>query len=161
YISSTSAVDISGYVFVAPHLGFRSNTARENNPHAFAEVNTTAFVINGITQGLLFGHKRAVRFNYPAELLESDSGLVGYNTVNMANALTPAAPDEQLARITESLGVWIGEKDELLAPGKVASFVKNSNSSAQIETVAGEQHLSILLKAADLIGPWIQSHIGK
>ncbi len=161
YTSSAYEVEVSGYVFVAPHLGFRSGTAREDTPDTFTEVNTFAFVVNGITQGVLFGHKKAVRFNYPAEVLESDSGLVGYNTVNMANALTPTAPDEQLSRITQPLGVWIGEDDELLDAKKVVSFVKSSNSAAYIETVEGEEHLSVLLAAADLIGPWIQARIGE
>lgn len=161
YSSSAEKEDVEGYVFLAPQLGFRSKTEHENNPNPFDKVNTLAFIINGITKGALLGHSKAVKFNYSSEVLESDSGMVGYNTVNMANALTPSSPSEQLSQLTQPLGVWIGELDELLDANKVVSFVKNSYSSAYTEMVSGEKHLSILLEAADLIGPWIIANIKK
>lgn len=150
--------DIAGYVFLAPQLGFRSKTGRADNPHPFVQVNVLSFIINGMTGGALLGHSRAVTFNYPTALLKSDAGFVGYNTVNMAKALTPSSPREQLKQLNKPLGVWIGDLDEVLDADKVVAYVKGSNSGAHIEKVSGEKHLSILIEGARYIGPWILAH---
>ena len=158
YSNSAAKEDIVGYVFLAPHLGFRSKTEREDNPHPFAQVTVLPFIINGMTGGALLGHNKAVQFNHPAELLKSDAGFVGYNTVHTANALTPASPRKQLNQLHKSLGVWIDEVDELLDADKVLSLVKDTCPGATVEKVVKEKHLSILLRAAHYIGPWILAH---
>lgn len=160
YSSFAGKADVEGYLFLSPQLGFRSKTERADNPHPFARVNVLPFIINGMTGGFLLGHSKAVTFNYPAELLKSDAGFVGYNTVNMANALTPSSPRKQLNQLDKPLGVWIGDSDELLDPEKVMSFVKGSNSGAHVEKLSGEKHLSILIKGAQYIGPWILNAAG-
>ena len=152
---------VSDYLFLAPHLGFRSKTEREDIPHPFSDVTTADFVINGMTGGLLLGHAKAVRFAYSPELLESDPGMVAYNTVNMANALTPRSPGNQLRALSAPLAVWIGAEDELLDPAKVVSFVEEWNPSAYVDEVQGAKHLSVLLEAADLMGPWILKKRGR
>jgi acylglycerol lipase len=155
YSSFAGKEGVAGYVFLSPQLGFRSKTERADNPHPFARVNVLPFIINGITGGALLGHNKAVTFNYPAELLESDAGFVGYNTVNMANALTPSSPRKQLNQLDKPLGVWIGDLDEVLDADKVVSFVKSAYPGAYVEKVSGEKHLSILIKGAQYMGPWI------
>jgi pimeloyl-ACP methyl ester carboxylesterase len=155
YSGLAGKADVAGYVFLAPQLGFRSKTERTDNPHPFAQVNVLPFIINGMTGGALLGHSKAVTFNYPTELLKSDAGFVGYNTVNMAKALTPSSPREQLNPLDKPLGVWIGDLDEVLDADKVVSFVKSASSGAYVEKVSGEKHLSILIKGAQCIGPWI------
>jgi acylglycerol lipase len=155
YSSFAGKEDVVGYVFLSPQLGYRSKTGRTDNPHPFAKVNVLPFIINGMTGGALLGHSKAVTFNYPTELLKSDAGFVGYNTVNMANALTPSSPREQLKQLDKPLGVWIGTLDEVLDADKVVSFVKDANSHAHVEKITGERHLSILMKDTQYIGPWI------
>lgn len=155
YSGSAGKADVAGYVFLAPQLGFRSKTERADNPHPFAQVNVLPFIINGMSGGALLGHTKAVTFNYPPQLLESDAGFVGYNTVNMAKALTPSSPREQLNQLDKPLGVWIGDLDEVLDADRVVSFVKSGCSGAHVEKVSGERHLSILIQGAQYIGPWI------
>jgi pimeloyl-ACP methyl ester carboxylesterase len=155
YSGFAGKADVEGYVFLAPQLGYRSKTERADNPHPFAQVNVLPFIINGMIGGFLLGHSKAVTFNYPAKLLEADAGFVGYNTVNMANALTPSAPQEQLNQLDKPLGVWIGDSDEVLDADKVVSFVKSASSGIYVKKVSGEKHLSILIQGAHYIGPWI------
>jgi len=159
YSGFTGKADVKGYVFLAPQLGFRSKTGRTDNPHPFTKINVLPFIINRMTGGALFGHSKAVTFNYPAALLESDAGFVGYNTVNMANALTPSSPHEQLKQIDKPLGVWIGDLDEVLDADKVVSFVKSVSPGDYVEMVPGEKHLSILIKGAQYLGPWIPDYV--
>jgi hypothetical protein len=78
----------------------------------------------------------------------------------MANALTPSSPRKQLNQLDKPLGVWIGDLDEVLDADKVESFVKSASPSAYVEKVSGEKHLSILIKGAQYIGPWIQHTVG-
>jgi len=159
YSNFTGKEDVKGYVFLAPQLGFRSKTERTDNPHPFAKVNVLPFIINRMTGGALLGHSKAVTFNYPAELLKSDAGFVGYNTVNMANALTPSSPHEQLKQLDKPLGVWIGDLDEVLDADKVVSFVKSASPGDYVEKAPGEKHLSILIKGAQYLGPWIPDYV--
>jgi pimeloyl-ACP methyl ester carboxylesterase len=161
YSGSAGKESVEGYVFLAPQLGFRSKTGRADNPHPFAQVNVLPFIINGVTGGALLGHSKAVTFNYPAELLEADAGFVGYNTVNMANAVTPSSPREQLNQLKKPLGVWIGDSDELSDADKVVSFVKSAYPGAYVKKVLGEKHLSILIQGAQYIGPWILDTVSK
>merc|ERR1712029_200866 len=149
-------VDVEGYVLVAPELGYRSRTARPGR-RDFASVNVWAFVANGII-GIL-GHSRAVRFAYPLEILEGDGGMVGFNTVNMANAVTPESPAEQMRAIGGSLkpiGIWIGSEDELFLAERVASFVSARDNERNIgQVIPGKNHLGILVGVHEQIGPWI------
>jgi acylglycerol lipase len=161
YSGLAGKADVEGYIFLSPQLGFRSKTERADNPHPFARVNVLPFIINAMTGGALLGHSKAVTFNYPAELLQSDAGFVGYNTVNMANALTPSSPREQLNQLDKPLGAWIGDLDEVLDADKIVSFVKSASPGAYVEKVSGEKHLSILIKGAQYIGPRILNNVGR
>ncbi len=108
--------------------------------------------------GTLHGHTHAVRFNYPAEVLEADPGLVASNTVNMAIALTPSAPLEQFAALDRPFGLWIGSNDELFQPDKVialAELAVGVRARSLAGTIQGEKHLSVLMKAHETIGPWL------
>ncbi len=146
---------LDGYVLVAPELGYLSGTARPDR-NDFAKVNILAFIANGIF-GVL-GHNKAVQFAYPDELLEADKGLVSFNTVNMANAITPEAPKEQLESMTaegaKPVGLWVGADDELFAAEKVADFVPTSSQNVG-EVLPGKNHLGILVSIYEQIGPWI------
>jgi len=151
-----SKVDmLHGYILVSPELGYLSGTARPCRKE-FATVNILAFIANGIF-GVL-GHNKAVKFSYPNELLEEYKGLVNFNTVNMANAITPEAPKEQLESMTakgaKPVGLWVGADDELFDAEKVADFVPTSKENVG-EVLSGKNHLGILVQIHEQIGPWI------
>jgi alpha-beta hydrolase superfamily lysophospholipase len=145
---------VAGYVFISAEMGFLSRTAWKNR-RPFSSAAVPAFILHRLTGGVLFGHSKAVKLNYPNEVLDSDIGLLAYYTVNMANALVPTSPARQLRRLRKPLGVWIGELDELLDAGKVERLVKRACPWAYVERITGEKHLTILLKAADHVGLWI------
>lgn len=164
-------VPLEGYVLVAPMLGHKSATDRPDQP-AFASANVLYFILNGIF-GVL-GHSKGVKFNYPKDVLEGDPGMVAFNTVNMACAITPESPKEQILAMANGgdtpIALWIGAGDELFLPEAVVSMVP-TNASATAATDAegtgsaherntsvvlpGETHLGILVKAHEKVGPWI------
>ena len=165
--STASISSIDGYVLVSPELGYKSGTARPNRTE-FAAVNLLAFIANGIF-GIL-GHSKAVRFNYPPELLEADNGMIGFNTVNMANAITLESPVEQMQAIGKNndvdvrkpIGLWVGSDDELFVAEKVVGLVpKNNHDNDNIigEILPGKNHLGILVDVHDHIGSWITKSI--
>ena len=146
----------------------------------FATVSILPFVLNGITGGYFLGHYKAVKFNYPNKVLEQDPGLVAFNTVNMANAITPDNPKKQMDSLlgvtqggaeeqrknrletdgaeettTPPLGLWVGGDDELFEAEKVAAFAKDGI------VLPGEKHLGIIINAHKWMGPWIVEHMTK
>jgi acylglycerol lipase len=158
YTGQPNHEPVDGYIFLSPEFGFRSKTARPSLATPFATVNTLPFIINAMSGGLLCGHSHAVRFNYPAELLASDKGLVASNTVNMANAITPSAPHQQFAAIDRAFGLWIGADDELLLPSEVLAFADlavSVQADSRVNSIPDAKHLSILVKAHETVGPWI------
>lgn len=158
YAAQPNHESIDNYIFLSPEFGFRSKTARPSLATSFTTVNTFPFIINSMSGGLLSGHSRAVRFNYPTELLASDKGLVSYYTVNMANAVTPYAPHQQFTKIDRAFGLWIGADDELILPSKVLAFADLATSvraESEVGSISNATHLSILVNAHATIGPWI------
>ncbi|MEH6453699.1 MAG: alpha/beta fold hydrolase [Psychromonas sp.] len=164
YSSWEQRAEVTGYVFVAPYFGFRSETnydKGENNGFEFSTVNTSDFIINAISGGLFFGHSKAVKFNFPEQVLKDNPEIVPFNTVNMSNAVTPDAPDAQLSDL-QQFGLWIGEQDEAFDPLKVTQFAQTNSAkkaNKTIEIVNKENHFSILLNASDLIGPWLERRL--
>ena len=156
----------AAYVLVAPELGYRSGTARPGRTD-FATVNVPAFLAHGLF-GIL-GHSRAVRFRYPPALLADDPGMVGFNTVHVANAITPERPREQLMQMRAArgsdgrpppLGLWIGADDELLDAGRVADLVATAagdddGGDVVAEVLPGKNHLGILVDVHERIGSWL------
>ena len=156
---------VAGYVLLSPQLGFRSDTEREPGPEGadtppFAEVSLLPFVVHAMTGGWLMGHREAVRFNYPSEILDADPGMVSGYTVNFANGVTPQAPFEQFAALDAPVGLWIGGDDELFEPEAVVAFVDLATSVRAASTAAvlpGGTHLGVLVDAHEAIGPWLTS----
>mmetsp|Transcript_20837 Transcript_20837/g.34442 ORF Transcript_20837/g.34442 Transcript_20837/m.34442 type:complete len:119 (-) Transcript_20837:555-911(-) len=110
----------------------------------------------------LMGHSKAVRFHHSPEIL-ADDGMVSFNTVNVANAITPPAPQDQFRAITNlPLGLWIGADDEVFLADKVADFtnhIENPRDGTCGIVVEGENHLGILVNAHRYIGPWIVQRV--
>jgi len=159
--SDKGMFDIEGYILISPELGYNSKTARPDR-RDFAKVNILTFIANGIF-GIL-GHSKAVQFNYPPELLENDKGMVGFNTVLMANAITPETPMKQMQAMATGkipIGLWVGSDDELFVAEKVAEFIPrpeqnaSSHSSNVGEVVPGKDHLGILVGVYERVGLWI------
>jgi alpha-beta hydrolase superfamily lysophospholipase len=164
YASQPDREQVNGFVFLSPQLGAESKTERESTNPPFAKVNGADFILNATTEGRLAGHNYAVRFNYPEELLAADPGLVGAITVNMSRSLIPAMPEDQFKSIDRPFGLWIGSDDELFLPEKVIAFgnsakLKRNGSVADI--IPGAKHLSVLLNAHKIIGPWITQMVTK
>nr|WP_145405390.1 alpha/beta fold hydrolase [Paenibacillus xylanexedens] len=157
YINSPHPEAVNGYLFVSPDFGPKSDTMQEGNGN-FATVCVKSFIANALTGGLLKGHAIGVRYNYSEEQLKSSIGLIQYNTVNMALALNPSHPPQEVARIDKPFGLWIGAEDEIMDPQKVAAFAGLATRVSQqssTEIVPGEKHLTILNDAAKLMGHWV------
>ena len=151
---------VAGYVFLSPQLGYASQTDRPAQSAPFAKVDMAAFVAYAMSGGTVRGHDYAVKFNYPAELLAADPGMVPAITVNMAMALTPSSPREQFAALNYPFGLWIGSEDELFVPEKVLAFADlavSVRSRSQAGAIANAKHLSVLVRAHETIGPWMIS----
>lgn len=158
YASQASHEMVDGYLFLSPEFGYQSKTARPAPAKPFARVNVIHFILNAMSGGKLQGHTQAVWFNYPPDILASDPGLVPSYTVNMANAVTPTAPQAQFANLDRPFGLWIGADDELLAPDKVlvyAGLAAAQQAKSEAGSLSGLKHLSILTAAHEAVGPWI------
>ena len=155
---------IDGYVFLAPYFGFRSETSHDkdkNGGYEFSTINVSDFVINSMSGGLFFGHSKAVKFNYPASVLEEHPKIVAFNTINMSKSVTPYSPDTQLLELKQ-FGLWIGNKDEAFDPLKVTRFAEENSdikANKEIIMIEGENHFSIIIGASNFIGSWITSVI--
>jgi alpha-beta hydrolase superfamily lysophospholipase len=156
YSSYKKREKVQGYVFISPHLGFRSKTEIENPANPFATVKTDFFVQN-VMYGT-HGNSKAVFFNYSKEVLQNTKN-IGSITVNMSNAQTPTSPKEQLQELDLPTAVWIGKEDEVLDAVKVISFFKENNPQSYAKIIEGEKHLSILLTVSNAIGSWLSDII--
>ena len=164
YSSWDKKAEIDGYTFLAPYFGYRSKTnydAGGNTGFEFSTVKTSDFVINTMSSGLFLGHSKAVQFNFPDAVLKANPRIVPFNTVNMANAVTPHSPEYQFSGLKQ-FGLWIGKQDEAFDPLKIITFARtNSDTRAEkeIKTIDNVNHFSIILNGSNLIGPWLQKTI--
>ena len=152
YSSFKNREKVRGYIFISPHLGFRSKTEIENPANPFATAKIDLFVQNAMFR--THGNSKAVFFNYSKEILENTKNIAAI-TVNMSNAQTPTSPKEQLQELSLPAAVWIGKEDEVLDTTKVISFFSENNPKSFTKIVEGEKHLSILLTVSNPIGSWI------
>lgn len=162
YASQPNHLPVEHYLFLSPQFGFRSNTARVPVLASFAKVNKLPFILNAMSGKMLAGHSHAVQFNYPAELLATNPSLLTSYSVNMANAVTPAAPHQQFAQLDRPFGLWIGSDDEQIDADKVLAFADLASkvrAQSHIQRINGAKHLSILLNSHDMIGAWIQRSV--
>jgi alpha-beta hydrolase superfamily lysophospholipase len=152
YSSYRNREEVRGYIFIAPHLGFRSETEIENPANPFSTVKKDLFIQNAMFK--THGNSKAVFFNYSEKILQSTKNIAAI-TVNMANAQTPTSPKEQLHDLNLPTAVWIGEDDEVLDATKVISFFKENNPKSFTKIIEGEKHLSLLLTVSNPLGTWI------
>lgn len=160
YHSMGSDNQVAAYVFVSPNFGFRSETSKSSEDKRFSSAYVRYFIMHALSKGFLYGHCRAVRLNYPREVLKNDSRMVDYYTVNMANAVTPFSPRDQFNCIDRPVGLWIGSEDELIDPEKIIAFASSGgllSSLSEIVMIKQVNHASILLCVHEKIGLWIES----
>ena len=155
YSSFAAKEKVNGYLFISPHLGFRSETELEKNSNPFAEAKTSLFVTNAMFG--TNGNSKAVFFNYPKAVLDNDPKLISAITVNMSNALTPTSPSEQLKELSEPSAVWIGKEDEVLDANKVIDYFYDNSPKSSAKMIDNEKHLSILLTVSNNIGLFLQN----
>jgi len=157
-----SIFKVSGYILVAPQLGPHAQVGHDKyatNRVEFAKVTIYPFILNALFG--IMGHYPAVKFEYPKKILEEHTQLVPFNTVNMANAVSPTNPKEQLEQLVSdtergAVGMWLGDKDELFDITKMtASYFP------RCAKVAGASHLGILVGADEFIGPWLMNEVLK
>ncbi len=164
YSSWDQRAEIDGYIFLAPYFGYRSEThydEGDNTRFEFSTVKTSDFIINTMSGGLFLGHSKAVKFNFPDSVLRDNPEIVPFNTVNMSNAVTPHSPGSQLSNV-QQFALWIGKQDEAFDPFKVTMFAQKHSAkkaNKEIAIVDKENHFSIILNAANLIGPWLKNVI--
>jgi len=95
-------------------------------------------------------------------VLKNHEQLVSFNTVNMANAVSPMQPKEQLEQLVSDIGggsavgMWMGDEDELFDVKKIVT-----SYFPDCITVANAKHLGILLEADKFMGPWIMEEVAK
>lgn len=151
--------EVDGYFFIAPEFGYQSDTARPDQI-PFATVQVWKFVLSAMTKGMLMGHSEAVRFHYPAWVVEQDPLLLTAITVNLSLALTPSAPKKQFARIDRPYAMIVGSEDELYDIEKFSAYHELPNEEIKqqsvYEVLDGHTHLSVLLEAGEQIGKTIQ-----
>ncbi|HTP12839.1 MAG TPA: alpha/beta fold hydrolase [Bacteroidota bacterium] len=163
YVTGKNREAVDGYVFLSPQLGMQAKADRPSVAAPFARVDPAAFAAYGASGGTTHGHDYAVHFNYPAEVLKSDPGLVSAITVTMSVALVPSSPSEQFASLNLPFGLWIGTDDELFLPERVLAFGSLANdrhSKTRVGTIEGGRHLSVLVQAHRTLGPWILDAVG-
>lgn len=142
---------IHGCLMVSPQLGPNSGVANDGGSSSFAKVSILPFILNGICG--IMGHEPAVQFQYTDKEIQED-GVVPFNTVNMANAISPTEPAKQLQQMQDSkvpLKLWMGENDELFDSQKVQALYPATKIVPKVT------HLGILVAVHKLVGPWIVS----
>lgn len=148
---------VAGYAFVAPKLGFRSETGRSLKSPFVTDVKRDLFIEHARTGGS--GNEKAIFFNVSDETLKRFPNFVTAITVNMANATTPMSSGYQLSRLESPAAVWIGSEDEVFDPEKLIGFVNENNPEIETHLIDGDKHLSIVLNSARYIGLWIHQQV--
>jgi alpha-beta hydrolase superfamily lysophospholipase len=158
YSSYNKKEKVAGYIFIAPYLGWRSQTKKENMVTPLVKyIKEDLFIKNAMFGG--HGNEKAIFYNVSDETLKKRPKAVPAITVNMSNAIDPTSPALQLQNFPSPLTVWIGSKDEAFNAHKLVSFIKRNNPKAETKIIEGEKHLSIILISSKYIGEWINRFI--
>lgn len=170
YMANYNDSTIAGLALLAPSLGPAAGTDRASDV-PFAVPNSAVFIAHALSGGALFGHSRAIALNYPAPVLARDSKLLTGYTANMAWSIVPRVPGElrpagadalrqQLGKL-KAFGLWIGSDDEVFDAARVTALANGAGTSdsRSVELIPATNHMSILLNASDLIGPWLSKQI--
>lgn len=144
------AAIVKGGVFIAPELGpfVEKNSATPIREKSFAVVKHKVwFVIHALTNGLIGGNQKVIHFPM-YDKFEDKLGLVSSYTVNMANAVTPRKPLEQLRSVNIPIGIFIAKKDGLFNCDQMLNFIQSAQNQNISTFVLDNNHLDILLNSA-------------
>ncbi len=148
YASSSQAKMPHSFLFLAPELGYKSDTARKDRGPGFAEAHTWVFILHAISGKRLCNHCAAVTFQYSPEVRQKEPLLLRSITPEMAHALTPEAPRKQFAALRRPVHIVAGEDDELIDPHLLRKYMPLLQSEVRTEStfrsVPEATHLSIL-----------------
>jgi len=160
YASHSKQKQEDGYIFLAPYLGPRSNTARvhqKSDASFIKSVRTWVYILGAIFPNSFITHFKTVFFNYPDDMLKSDPLMLSYYTYVMSCATTPYDIDALLKEIDKPVGIFIGKNDEQFVPEKVIAYKDFITAPVQTEIIEDRAHLSILLEAPKLIADFISN----
>lgn len=158
YAAHTQHTSENGYIFLAPYLGPKSDTAKEhkNSEVSFIKsIRPWVYILGAIFPNSFITHCKAVFFNYPKEILKSDPLILPWYTYVMSCATTPYEIEVLLKKIEKPVGLYIGEHDEQFIPEKVISYKSLINAPVKEKIIENVGHLSILLKAPEIIANYI------
>jgi pimeloyl-ACP methyl ester carboxylesterase len=148
-----------GYIFLAPYFGPKSETARvhQGSDVSFIKKVRVWVYILGSIFPRSFAHFKAVFFNYPNYILKKDSLILSSYTYAMSCATTPYEIDGLLKKIVKPVGMFIGEQDEQFIAENVVSYKTLIGTHVEAQIVKDAAHLSILIKAPQLISNFIDT----
>ena len=157
---------VTGYILLAPLLGSNQhNVAYEHSDiekRFIKKLRLFPLIVNAMSNGWFCAHTPALFFNYPECEKKKDSHILDYYTSAMAQAVTPPdSPQKTFGTINTPCCVLIGEQDEQFIPKKIMECKAYMPQSAQLQsifyTIPEATHLSVVLRASDIIPQWIQS----
>jgi alpha-beta hydrolase superfamily lysophospholipase len=157
YAANTQNKLEDGYIFLAPYLGPKSDTAKTNSNSFVKNVRAWVYILGSMST--YFSHFKAIEFNYPEYILKSDPLILSYYTYVMSCATTPYDINSLLKKIDKPVGIFIGENDEQFLPEKVVSYKKLIDVPVETVIVENAAHLSILTKSPKLIFDYIKKII--
>jgi alpha-beta hydrolase superfamily lysophospholipase len=146
---------VSSLIFLAPEFGPYAPVRRidaSGKTIAFSHPRRWAFLMNGITRGRFFGAVPAVDLGYDTLAKQKRPEFVSRYTVNMALAITPLRPAEQLALLDVPTTILAARGDELFCPERLGAFIAaNSGQSVRYEILEEARHLNIVLHSRDRV----------
>lgn len=142
---------VDSLLLLSPELGpFTPPALHRKLSTPFASVNRWAFIFNALSAGFTGGHRTGVRLNFPSEVIHSRPDFVQVYSVNMANALTPENPTEQLKRLLFPVTILLAEQDELFDVKRMTEFFNScGNSHLSSQVVKNCRHLDCIFELTD------------
>lgn len=148
-----------GYIFLAPYLGPQSETEKthEHTDQRFIKsVRPWIYILGMLFPNTWIIHCKALFFNYSDALLQQDPLIVPFYTYAMSCATTPYDVTPLLQKIDKPVGLFIGAHDEQFIPEKVIAYKNLIHAPVHAQIVDNAAHLSILVKAPQLIAEYIK-----
>ena len=161
YVANTEQRTEDGYIFLAPYLGAKADVAKKSTaPYEsfIKNVRVSAYVLGAFFPTFV-AHWKALFFNYSAKLLVADPLIVPSYTYAMASATSPYDIDGLLQKIDKPVGFFIGENDEQFVPEKVIAYADLISTPVKTKIVEDAAHLSILVKAPQLIADYLTKEL--
>ncbi|WP_205634534.1 alpha/beta hydrolase [Acinetobacter qingfengensis] len=144
---------VNSLILLAPEFGpFAPKKIRKSLSIDFASVKQWPFILNALSKGLFFGHHLAIKLNFPDDIVKLKPDFVKQYSVNMANALTPRNPKQQLGMLPITTTLLFAEKDELFNTEAMMAFCEEfANQNTFCQMINDTTHLNCIFDASDAI----------